>query len=99
MQLSVKLATPVGVLHIVNRVMKLSTMWCAGLLGENKGINFPRHIIEDLPAVSDKDQEDIALAIEQDVDFVSVSCIRNIHDVEAVRYVSLEPALYLMENH
>ncbi|KAJ3046742.1 hypothetical protein HK097_000584 [Rhizophlyctis rosea] len=57
----------------------------SGLLGENKGINFPRHIIEDLPAVSDKDKEDIALAIEQDVDFVSVSCIRNIHDVEAVR--------------
>ncbi|KAJ3035703.1 hypothetical protein HDV00_003464 [Rhizophlyctis rosea] len=57
----------------------------SGLLGENKGINFPRHVIEDLPALSEKDKEDINLAIQQDVDFISVSCIRNIQDVETVR--------------
>ncbi|KAI9099745.1 pyruvate kinase [Phlyctochytrium arcticum] len=56
-----------------------------GLLGENKGINFPSHIIEDLPAVSEKDKEDVSFALNQEVDFISVSCIRNIEDVEEVR--------------
>ncbi|KND02257.1 pyruvate kinase [Spizellomyces punctatus DAOM BR117] len=56
-----------------------------GILGENKGINFPSHVIEDLPAVSDKDKADISYAMAQNVDFISVSCIRNIDDVEEVR--------------
>ncbi|KAJ3088172.1 hypothetical protein HK102_009400 [Quaeritorhiza haematococci] len=57
----------------------------SGYLGPNKGINFPSHVIEDLPAVSEKDKADISFAIEQGVDFISVSCIRNIDDVEEVR--------------
>ncbi|KAJ1553508.1 hypothetical protein HK405_007706 [Cladochytrium tenue] len=57
----------------------------SGFLGENKGINFPSYIIEDLPSVSAKDAADIDFAIAQKVDFLSVSCIRNIDDVEEVR--------------
>ncbi|RKO94027.1 pyruvate kinase [Blyttiomyces helicus] len=56
-----------------------------GILGPDKGINFPSHVIEELPAVSEKDARDITFAIEQGVDFISVSCIRNIEDVEEVR--------------
>jgi pyruvate kinase len=56
-----------------------------GYLGENKGINFPSYIIEELPTVSAKDHADITFAIEQGVDFLSISCIRNIEDVEEVR--------------
>ncbi|KAJ3298742.1 hypothetical protein HK104_010307 [Borealophlyctis nickersoniae] len=58
----------------------------SGELGENKGINFPRHVIEDLPAVSEKDKADIAFAVAQGVDFISVSCIRSVQDVQAVRH-------------
>ncbi|KAJ3154455.1 hypothetical protein HDU89_008525 [Geranomyces variabilis] len=57
----------------------------SGLLGESKGINFPSHIINDLPAVSEKDKIDIGYAMKEQVDFISVSCIRNIEDVEEVR--------------
>lgn len=57
----------------------------SGVLGEYKGINFPSHVLEDLPAVSEKDAEDLRFALEMGCDFISVSCIRNIHDVEEVR--------------
>ncbi|KAJ3195436.1 hypothetical protein HK101_000208 [Irineochytrium annulatum] len=57
----------------------------SGYLGENKGINFPSYVIEELPAVSPKDAADITFAISQKVDFISVSCIRTIEDVEEVR--------------
>ncbi|KAI8909911.1 pyruvate kinase [Powellomyces hirtus] len=57
----------------------------SGILGESKGINFPSNVINDLPAVSEKDKGDIAYAMKEQVDFISVSCIRNIEDVEEVR--------------
>ncbi|KAI9032294.1 pyruvate kinase [Hyaloraphidium curvatum] len=56
-----------------------------GELGEFKGINFPSHVLEDLPAVSEKDAEDLKFALDMECDFISVSCIRNLHDVEEVR--------------
>lgn len=56
-----------------------------GILGENKGINFPTHIIRELPAVSEKDKADIELALNLNVDFVSISCVRSIEDIEEVR--------------
>ena len=57
----------------------------SGYLGEQKGINFPAHVIDELPAVSEKDRNDIMFAIEQDVDFISISCIRSVEDVQEVR--------------
>ena len=57
-----------------------------GVLGENKGITFPQYTIEDLPALSAKDRDDVRFAVRMDVDFVSVSCMRDIDDVEELRY-------------
>jgi pyruvate kinase len=70
----------------------------SGLLGENKvfeisiifpfniqGINFPSHVIQDLPALSEKDLSDIKFAIQNDVDYVFMSCIRSIEDVQDIR--------------
>ncbi|TPX38928.1 pyruvate kinase [Synchytrium endobioticum] len=57
----------------------------SGWLGQNKGINFPAYIIEELPTVSAKDEADIRFAIKMGVDFLSVSCIRTVSDVEEVR--------------
>lgn len=56
-----------------------------GILGENKGITFPQHTIEELPALSAQDRNDVLFAIEQQVDFVSVSCMRDIEDLEELR--------------
>jgi pyruvate kinase len=38
-----------------------------------------------LPALSPKDRKDVLFAIEQNVDFVSVSAIRDVEDVEELR--------------
>ncbi|KAI8930211.1 pyruvate kinase [Entophlyctis helioformis] len=56
-----------------------------GVLGENKGINFPERTIEDLPTISPKDSQDIQFALKHDVDFISISCIRDIEDMTEVR--------------
>ncbi|KAJ3130280.1 Pyruvate kinase [Nowakowskiella sp. JEL0407] len=57
----------------------------SGYVGENKGINFPSHVIEELPALSEKDKKDLNFALDTGVDFISLSCIRNIEDVEEAR--------------
>ena len=62
-----------------------TTVLNSGMLSPNKGINFPLKTIQDLPAVSEKDKLDIKFAIEQDVDYISISCIRDIEDVVEVR--------------
>ncbi len=56
-----------------------------GILAANKGINFPERSIDDLPALSAKDKEDVRFAIQQGVDFVSVSCLRDEEDVQELR--------------
>ncbi|KAJ3325942.1 hypothetical protein HDV06_002327 [Boothiomyces sp. JEL0866] len=60
-----------------------------GVLYENKGINFPQRTIEDLPALSAKDKDDVAFAIANQVDFVSVSCLRDSEDIEELRRLFL----------
>jgi pyruvate kinase len=57
----------------------------SGVLSPNKGINFPMKTIQDLPAVSERDRRDVLFAIEQEVDYISISCIRDIEDIEEVR--------------
>eukprot|EP00842_Homolaphlyctis_polyrhiza_P003560 jgi/Hompol1/4204/HPOL_003536-RA len=60
----------------------------SGVLGENKGINFPERVADDLPAVNPKDLKDIQFAIAHDVDFISISCIRDIEDVEEIKMLA-----------
>ncbi|KAJ2999713.1 hypothetical protein HDV02_001956 [Globomyces sp. JEL0801] len=60
-----------------------------GVLAENKGINFPQHSIDDLPALSAKDKADVAFAVEQEVDYVSVSCLRDMDDIAELRRMLL----------
>lgn len=58
-----------------------------GILDENKGINFPERFIDDLPAISEKDKQDIKFAMQLNVDFVSVSCLRDEDDIQELRQV------------
>ena len=57
-----------------------------GLLSNRKGINVPDAEIS-LPTLSDKDKADILWGVENDVDFIAVSFVRNRDDVLAVRRV------------
>jgi pyruvate kinase len=56
----------------------------AGLLGETKGVNLPGCKLR-LPAITEKDRDDIAFGVEQNVDFIAASFIRKPEDVLEIR--------------
>lgn len=47
-----------------------------GELGERKGVNVPNVPVR-LPAITDKDKEDIKFGVTQDIDFIAASFVRN----------------------
>lgn len=56
----------------------------SGLLFPKKGVNVPEvHI--NLPYLSEKDKKDIQFAIENDVDFIAASFVRNANDIKQLR--------------
>ena len=57
-----------------------------GELSNRKGINIPGAILN-LPAISAQDREDILFAINNDLDFIAASFVRNADDVLAIRAI------------
>lgn len=55
-----------------------------GELGAHKSVNIPGEHI-DLPALTPKDKRNILFAIDQDIDFIAHSFVRNASDVKAVQ--------------
>ena len=55
-----------------------------GIISNNKSINIPNVDIE-LPSLTDKDKEDLLFGIENNVDFIAASFIRNKNDVNEIR--------------
>ena len=55
-----------------------------GTLGSRKHVNLPG-VRVNLPSITKKDREDIAFALEQDLDFIALSFVRSAKDVEEVR--------------
>jgi len=57
-----------------------------GELSNRKGLNIPGTILN-LPAISAQDREDILFAINNDLDFIAASFVRNADDVLAIRAI------------
>lgn len=47
-----------------------------GELGERKGVNVPNVAVR-LPAITEKDKDDIRFGVEQEIDFIAASFVRN----------------------
>ena len=71
--------------EIVDREIRC-TVENGGILSANKSINIPGVHIQ-LPALTEKDIEDIRFGVENDFDYIAASFVRQAADVEAVRRV------------
>ena len=57
-----------------------------GVVSDHKGLNLPGVAVS-VPALSEKDKEDLRWAIEQDADFIALSFVRSAHDIKDVHEI------------
>lgn len=74
------------------KVIKIekSKVYCKVIIGgeiySNKGINFPSGSF-DLPALTEKDKNDLSFGLENGVDWVALSFVRSAKDLDGVRKI------------
>jgi pyruvate kinase len=73
------------VLEVLEHRLKCKVL-DGGKLGSRKHVNLPG-VRVNLPSITKKDREDIAFAIEQDLDFIALSFVRGAEDVLEVRKI------------
>ncbi|WP_115727365.1 pyruvate kinase [Actinomyces culturomici] len=57
-----------------------------GVVSDHKGLNLPGVAVS-VPALSDKDKEDLRWALEQEADFIALSFVRSASDIEDVHAI------------
>lgn len=62
----------------------ICTIINGGELGERKGVNVP-NVPARLPAITEKDKEDIKFGLEQGIDFIAASFVRNAECILEIR--------------
>ena len=67
-----------------------------GLLGENKGINLPGIPVK-VPALTEKDEEDLVFIATQHVDAIALSFVRTAEDIRYTRERMRESALHRVD--
>lgn len=82
-----------GIIDLEIREVRGSDMHCivrnGGIFGSRKNVNVPGVKVA-LPAVTDKDREDILFAVRHELDFIAASFIRKAGDVEEIREILKE---------
>lgn len=77
-----------GLIELEVKDKTLTDIVCAvingGELGERKGVNVPGIPVR-LPAITEKDREDILFGVEQDIDFIAASFVRNAECILEIR--------------
>ncbi len=71
-----------------------TTVVVPGPVSDNKGINLPGVAVS-VPAMSEKDKDDLRFALHLTVDFIALSFVRSAKDVEDVREVMREEGVSL----
>ncbi|MGY1814123.1 pyruvate kinase [Blastococcus sp. SYSU D00820] len=73
-------------------------VWClvveGGEVSNNKGLSLPGVAVS-VPALSDKDAEDLRFALHLSVDFIALSFVRSPADVELVRDIMRQEDVYV----
>ncbi|QZY27915.1 pyruvate kinase [Nocardioides coralli] len=65
-----------------------------GTVSDNKGINLPGVAVS-VPALSEKDEDDLRWALRMSVDFIALSFVRSASDVDRVREIMREEGVLL----
>jgi pyruvate kinase len=61
----------------------------SGIVKNNKGVNVPG-VKTKLPAINEKDYQDILFGIKNDIDFIAASFVRTVADIEVIRKILIE---------
>lgn len=72
----------------------LTEVLVGGKVSNNKGINLPGVAVS-VPALSDKDEEDLRFALGLTVDFIALSFVRDAKDVDDVRAIMDEMGVHV----
>lgn len=77
-----------GLLELEVESIENAKLYCrvvsGGLLKNRKGVNFPNLMLS-LPALTEKDQQDLEFGIEQEIDWVCLSFVREVEDIRHLK--------------
>ena len=78
-------------IHTIESDRLVCTVLIGGTVTSRKGVNFPRLPL-DIPGFTEKDIQDLQVAIEEQVDYIALSFVRGPEDIRAVQMALTEKA-------